>query len=73
MDGVVIMFKNGEKMSFQAREFNIDLSIHSLGRGEVYDSVHRFEYRNSDGTPTPLYLNPSTVASISIGSVEYAF
>jgi hypothetical protein len=67
---VAILFTNGATMIFDAQEFDVDLSFRTLGGGEKfsaeYSTVHKVTYKDARGDTTPIYLNPSEVAGISV-------
>ena len=66
---VGIVFKNGEKVSFSAQEFDVDLSTDTLGEAR-YNEVVRFEYKDERGQVSPLYLTPNEVAGIAVAQIN---
>jgi hypothetical protein len=67
---VAILFTNGATMLFDAQEFDVDLSFRTLGGEEKYSSeyssVHKVTYKDAQGDTSPIYLNPTEVAGISV-------
>jgi hypothetical protein len=62
---VAILFKNGSKVSFEAQEFDIDLSTGTIGTGQ-YGAIQKFTYTDIWGNKTPIYLVPAEVAGIVV-------
>jgi hypothetical protein len=65
---VGIVFKNGTKATFDAQEFDVDLS-----RGAIdgsYTATQKFSYKDTSGAQAPIYLNPSEVAGIVVARAE---
>ena len=63
---VEIQFRSGASESFDAREFDIDVSNIGMG-AEVErqaDRLLRFTYTGRSGDEVPLYLVPAEVAGI---------
>jgi len=67
---VAIVFTNGSTMIFDAQEFDVDLSSRTLGGEDKYSSeyssVHKVTYKDAQGDTSPIYLNPTEVAGISV-------
>ena len=68
-DRVVIVFKNGEWVTFKAEELDIDLSNVGTLAGQMDPSVvNRFSYIAPGGEEKPLHLTPNEVAGIIVES-----
>jgi hypothetical protein len=65
---VDIQFRNGASESFDAKEFDIDVSNIGLGAEAERQADHliRFSYRGRSGEEVPLYLVPAQVAGIIV-------
>ncbi len=65
---VGIVFKNGSKVTFDAQEFDLDLSKPDvIPEGSTsYDQAIRFTYKDAKGDEAPIYLNPAEVAGIAV-------
>jgi len=65
---VDIQFRNGASESFDAREFDIDVSNIGLGAEAERQADHliRFSYMGRSGEEVPLYLVPAQVAGIVV-------
>ena len=65
---VDIQFRNGASESFDAREFNIDVSNIGLGTEAERQADHliRFTYTGRSSKEVPLYLVPAQVAGIVV-------
>jgi hypothetical protein len=65
---VDIQFRNGASESFDAREFDIDVSDIGLGTEAERQADHliRFSYTGRSGEEVPLYLVPAQVAGIVV-------
>lgn len=65
------MFKDGSKVMFHAQEFNVDLYAKSLVSPDAdYDEIHKFTYKDWEGSDAPLYLNPRQVAGIAVARAQ---
>jgi hypothetical protein len=65
---VGIVFKNRSKATFDAKEFDVDLS-----RGAIegsYTATQKFSYKATNEEETPIYLNPSEVAGIVVAPAQ---
>ena len=58
---VAISFKNGTKVAFPAKQFDIDFS-----RSSSYSTMQKFAYEDSDGNEAPIYLLPNEVAGVVV-------
>jgi hypothetical protein len=58
------MFKNGSKATFDAQEFDVDLSRGSIDGS--YTATQKFSCKDAKGQDAPIYLNPSEVAGILV-------
>ena len=65
---VDIQFRNGASESFDAREFDVDVSDIGLGTEAERQADHliRFTYTGRSGEEVPLYLVPAQVAGIVV-------
>ena len=63
---VEVQFRNGTSESFDAQEFDIDVSNIGLGTDVERQADHliRFSYTGRSGEEVPLYLVPAQVAGI---------
>jgi hypothetical protein len=61
---VAIFFKNGSKATFEAQEFDVDLSSEAVD--EKYNAIQRFTYKDGRGNDTPLYLVLPEIAGIAV-------
>ena len=62
MYSVYIYFSNGEKMQFQANEFDIELEEDSGNPNRP----HKFTYKAPGDKELPIYLAPNEVAGIVV-------
>ena len=65
---VDIQFRNGASESFDAREFDVDVSDIGLGTEAERQADHliRLSYTGRSGEEVPLYLVPAQVAGIVV-------
>ena len=65
---VDIQFRNGASASFDAQQFDIDVSNIGLGAEAERQADHllRFTYMGRSGEEVPLYLVPAQVAGIVV-------
>ena len=65
---VDIQFRNGASESFDAREFDIDVSNIGLGTEAERQADHliRFTYTGRSSKEVPLYLVPAQVAGLVV-------
>ena len=65
---VGIVFKNGSKVTFDAQEFDLDLSRRYVTKAgsSSYDQVFRYTYKDAAGDDAPIYLNPDELAGIAV-------
>ncbi len=61
---VGIMFKNRSKATFDAQEFDVDLSRGSIDGS--YTTTQKCSYKDANGQDAPIYLNPFEVAGILV-------
>ena len=63
MKTIVINYKSGEKFTFRAQEFDIDVT----GNPQSYHSaLYKFTYKDVDGEDTPIYLVPDSIEGIVV-------
>lgn len=63
MQEVVITYVSGEKVGFEAQEFDIDIT----GSPQTHPgSIYKFTYKGVDGNDTPIYLTPKAVEGIVV-------
>ena len=58
MDTVTVVFTNGNIVSFEAQEIDMDLTAGNR------NNVNKFPYKNARGEDSAIYLQPSEVAGV---------
>jgi hypothetical protein len=66
---VIITYVNGEKVEFDAAEFDVD--FRNTAPSEEKNALRKFTYKDEDGNDTFIYLTPAQVAGIVlVGKLE---
>lgn len=66
-DKVEIIFKNGERVTLEVKEFDIDIGNIGKIEGQINaQKPHKFSYTAPGGEEKPLYLTLNEVAGIVV-------
>lgn len=65
---VAIVFENGTKVTFHAKEFDVNLGSTELGANP--NRIVKFTYKGVNDEDIPLYLNPRQVAGITVAYAD---